>query len=673
MIFFKKLEEPGDEAEQGEVAKLRARAEAASLPEAAAKAVQSELARLEKTDPSVAEYSIAYNYVEYVLSLPWNVLTPDSLDPAHAQSVLESSHAGLAQVKDRILEFLAARSMRSQAKPSVLVVDDEAIARDNLAHIMAKDGYAVQTAANGVEALDKVRRFEIDLIITDLKMERMDGMQLLQEAKAASPSTEIMLVTGFATVDTAVKALKTGAVHYLSKPIEIAELREAVRGILAARTARLGFQRAPILCFVGPPGVGKTSVGMAVAEALGRRFIRISLADLRDESELRGHRRTYVGALAGRIMQGIRAAGARNPVFMLDEMDKIGHDVKGDPAAALLEILDPEQNRRFLDRYLDVPFDLSGVMFIATANGLERLQGPLLDRLEVVPFSGYSEAEKMEIARRFLIPRQLREHGLSQPYPTVTDPALRAIIRDHTNEAGVRSLEREIARVCRKLARICLEEKRTCHEGEIGPELVASLLGPRRFTHEAAERTPQVGVAAGLVWSDAGGEIVFVEATRMPGASQLLLTGNLGGVLKESGQIALSYLRSNAERYAIPADFFSGHDLHVHIPAGAVSKDGPSAGLTIAAALASLLSGRPVRPDVALSGEISLSGRVLPVAGVREKILAALRGGVKTVVLPAGNAADGEAVRRTVPEMPEIVLAEDAAQGLAAALSPAQG
>jgi ATP-dependent Lon protease len=668
MIFFRKMDEPGDEPELSDVAKLRARAEAAVLPEAAAKAVQNELARLDKTDPSVAEYSIAYNYVEYVLSLPWNVLTPDSLDPAHAQSVLESSHAGLAQVKDRILEYLAARSMRSQAKPSVLVVDDEAIARDNLAHIMAKDGYAVQTAANGVEALDKVKRFEFDLIITDLKMERMDGLQLLQEAKAASPSTEIMLVTGFATVDTAVKALKTGAVHYLSKPIEISELRESVRNILAARTSRLGF-RAPILCFVGPPGVGKTSVGMAVAEALGRRFIRISLADLRDESELRGHRRTYVGALAGRIMQGIRTAGARNPVFMLDEMDKIGQDVKGDPAAALLEILDPEQNRRFLDRYLDVPFDLSGVMFIATANGLDRLQGPLLDRLEVVPFSGYSEAEKKEIARRFLIPRQLREHGLTQPYPTITDPALTAIIRDHTNEAGVRNLEREIARVCRKLARICLEEKRTCHEGEIGPELVASLLGPRRFTHEAAERISQVGVAAGLVWSDAGGEIVFVEATRMPGASQLLLTGSLGGVLKESAQIALSYLRSNAERFAIPADFFSGHDLHVHIPAGGVSKDGPSAGLTIAAALASLLSGRPVRPDVALSGEISLSGRVLPVAGVREKVLAALRGGVKTVVLPAANAADVEAVRRTVPEIPEIVLAEDAAQGLAAALA----
>jgi len=671
MIFFRKMDEPGPDPEQSDVAKLRARAEATALPETAAKAVQHELARLDKTDPSVAEYSIAFNYVEYVLSLPWNVLTPDLLDPAHAQEVLESSHAGLAQVKDRILEYLAARSMRNQAKPAVLVVDDEAIARDNLAHVMAKDGYQVETAANGVEALGKVKRFEFDLIITDLKMERMDGLQLLQEAKAASPSTEIMLVTGFATVDTAVKALKTGAVHYLAKPIDIAELRAAVRDILSARSSRLGF-RAPILCFVGPPGVGKTSVGMAVAEALGRRFHRISLADLRDESELRGHRRTYVGALPGRIMQGIRAAGARNPVFMLDEMDKIGQDVKGDPASALLEILDPEQNRRFLDRYLDVPFDLSSVMFIATANGLDRLQGPLLDRLEVVPFSGYSEAEKKEIATRFLIPRQLREHGLTHPYPTISDPALAAIIRDHTNEAGVRNLEREIARVCRKLARICLEEKRTCHEGEIGPELVSALLGPRRFTHEAAERLGQVGVAAGLVWSDTGGEIVFVEATRMPGASQLLLTGSLGGVLKESAQIALSYLRSNAGRYAIPADFFSGHDLHVHIPAGGVSKDGPSAGLTIAAALASLLSGRPVRPDVALSGEISLSGRVLPVAGVREKILAALRGGVTTVVLPAANAADVEAVRRTMPDIPEIVLAEDAAQGLAAALAPAQ-
>ncbi|MES9995123.1 S16 family serine protease [Desulfovibrio aminophilus] len=666
MIFFRKNEEQRPEEVEG-LEGLKAKAGKADLPEATRRAVDAELERLAKTDPSVAEYAIGSNYVDYLLSLPWNVLTQDNLDLKRAEAVLDGSHAGLGQVKDRVLEYLAQRTMIARRPASILVVDDEPIARSNLHHILSREGYQVEVAANGEEALEKVRRWEFDCIVTDLKMDRMDGMTLLTEARKVSPNTKIMIVTGYATVDTAVQAMKTGAVHYLSKPIELDELRSAVRDILKDAARHYG-SRSPILCFTGPPGVGKTSVGMAVAEALGRKFCRLSLAELRDEAELRGHRRTYVGALPGRIIQAIRAVGVMNPVFMLDEMDKIAQDAKGDPASALLEILDPEQNGRFLDRYLDVPFDLSSVLFIATANGTARLAGPVLDRMEVVSFSGYSETEKLQIAERFLVPRQLREHGLTQPFPTFTTGALSLIIREHTNEAGVRGLDREIGRVCRKLARACLEQGKPGFEGDIGPELTASLLGPARFSHEAAAATPRVGAATGLVWSDAGGELISVEASRMPGSGQLLLTGSLGEVLKESAQIALSHIRGRAPELGVDSGFFSGQDIHIHIPAGAVSKDGPSAGLTIAVALISLLTGRAARSDVALSGEISLSGRVLRVAGVREKLLAAVRGGVRQVILPAENAADVELLRRSTPGLPEIILARDIGEALVSAL-----
>lgn len=666
MTFFRKPEEPGPEQLEG-LDGLKAKAQAADLPEATRRAVDTELERLAKTDPAVAEYAIGANYIECLLDLPWNRLTQDNLDLKRAEAVLDGSHAGLGQVKDRVLKYLAQRTMAARRAVSILVVDDESIARNNLRHILSREGYQVKAAANGEEAMDKVRRWEFDLIVTDLKIDRMDGMTLLEEAKKVSPNTKIMIVTGYATVDTAVQAMKTGAVHYLSKPIELDELRSAVRDILKNSARHYG-SRSPIPCFAGPPGVGKTSVGMAVAEALGRKFCRLSLADLRDEAELRGHRRTYVGALPGRIVQAIRAVGVRNPVFMLDEMDKIAQDVKGDPASALLEILDPEQNGRFLDRYLDVPFDLSSVLFIATANGTARLAGPVLDRMEVVTFSGYSEAEKLEIARRFLVPRQLREHGLTQPFPVFSGAALSLIIREQTNEAGVRGLDREIGRVCRKLARACLEQGKPGFEGEIGPDLAASLLGPARFSHEAAAAAPRVGAATGLVWSEAGGELVSVEASRMPGTGQLLLTGSLDEVLKESAQIALSHIRGNAQRLGVDPGFFSGQDIHIHIPAGGVSKDGPSAGLTIAVALVSLLTGRPVRWDVALSGEISLSGRVLRVAGVREKLLAAVRGGVRRVVLPEENAADVETLRRSSPGLPDTLLARDIDAALVAAL-----
>ncbi len=701
---------------------LRARCAAADLPDAVREVLDAEIGRMEKTDAAAPENAIALNYVECLLDLPWNGLTRDSLDLARAAAVFDASHAGLGQVRERVLEHLAARVLCATQPAAVLVVDDETIARDNVAHVLAREGYTVDTAANGEEALARLAQRSYDCIVTDLKMDRMDGMQLIEAARRVAPDTRIVVVTGYATVDTAVQALKTGAVQYLSKPIDIAELRATVREALSDRTQGLS-SRAPVLCFTGPPGVGKTSVGRALAEALGRRFYRMSLADLRDEAELRGHRRTYVGAMPGRIIQALRATGVRNPVFMLDEIDKVGQDAKGDPAMALLEVLDPEQNARFVDRYLEIPFDLSQVLFIATANGVERLRGPLLDRMEVVEFHGYAEADKLDIATRFLLPRQLREHGLTAPYPQVTPGALARVINDYTSEAGVRGLERELARLCRKLARLRLEAgghaggagapsgvaPGTPAPGALSPDarqedaplsntllvddaVAAALLGPPRYRHDAAHGVPRVGTATGLVWSEAGGEIVFVEAARMAGSGQLILTGSLGEVLKESARIALSHIRAEAEHLGVSglsgqAD--EGHsgqpgqgdtpaqDIHIHIPAGGIAKDGPSAGLTICVALVSLLSGRPARADVALSGELSLSGRVLPVSGVREKLLAAARAGARTVVLPAANEPEArsllaEFAARGSGGLPQVAFAARVQDALAVALLPAK-
>lgn len=417
--------------------------------------------------------------------------------------------------------------------------------------------------------------------------------------------------------------------------------------------------RSPILCFSGPPGTGKTSIGKSIAEALGRKFVRISLAGLRDEAELRGHRRTYVGSMPGRIMTEIRRIGVRNPVFMLDEIDKIGQDFRGDPASVFLEILDPEQNSRFLDHYLDVPFDLSSVMFISTANVVERLPAPLLDRLEVIQFPGYTEKEKLAIARQYLVPRQLREHGLKNRNIEFRDGAVSKIIIDYTLEAGLRNFEREIATVCRKVARLCVQNENDRSPVVVDEKLVASLLGPRRFTHEIAEAGLSVGVTTGLVWTEFGGEIISIEATMMKGNQQLMLTGSLGEIIRESAQTALSYIRSNAESFSLATNFFEGNDIHVHIPSGAVPKDGPSAGITIALALISLLTRKPARRDVALSGEFTLSGRLLPVSGIREKVLAAQRAGVKTIIFPEANRVDIEGLDADVREGVELILAGD--------------
>ena len=499
---------------------------------------------------------------------------------------------------------------------------------------------------------------EFDLILTDLKMEKMDGMQLVESVKRVSPHTDIIMITGFATVSSAVDALKKGAAHYLPKPINLDELRATVRQILDKKKHKL-MTRSPILCFAGPPGTGKTSIGKAIAEALERKFIRLSLAGFRDEAELRGHRRTYVGAMAGRIINEIKRVGVKNPVFMLDELDKIGQDFRGDPASVLLEILDLEQNTQFTDHYLDIPFDLSSVMFIATANMVEKIPVPLLDRLEIIQFAGYTEKEKQAIAKNHIIPRQLRNHGLSHDRLAFSDTAITRIIRDYTQEAGLRNLEREFANVCRKLARICLNNPDNTCVVNVEDSLVEQLLGPRKYAHEIAETENQVGVTTGLVWSELGGEIIFVEATRMKGSQQLILTGSLGNVLQESAQTALSFLRSHGDDFGIQPDFFKDSDIHIHFPCGAIPKDGPSAGITIALALISLLTQAPARRDVAMTGELTLNGRILPISGVREKILAAQRAGIKVVIFPKRNAVDVNNLEPESCEGIEVVLADD--------------
>ena len=420
---------------------------------------------------------------------------------------------------------------------------------------------------------------------------------------------------------------------------DLEKIKERILEFLAVRKLKKD-SKGPILCFVGPPGTGKTSLGRSIARALGRKFVRLSLGGIRDEAEIRGHRRTYIGSLPGRIIQGIRNAGSNNPLFILDEVDKLGMDFRGDPASALLEVLDPEQNSTFQDHYLDVPFDLSKVLFLTTANMLDPIPPALRDRMEVLELPGYTEEEKIQIVERHIIPKQRTENGLGDQKIEFTREAEAEIIRSYTREAGLRNLEREIARVFRKIARAMTE-------GEPVPEKIAAAdiaryLGPPKFFSEVAERTNETGVATGLAWTPNGGDILFIESTRMAGTKQLTLTGSLGDVMKESAQAALSYVRSRAESLGIPTDFFEKSDIHVHIPAGGIPKDGPSGGVTIAASLASLLSGRPVRSDVAMTGEITLRGKVLPVGGIKEKVLAARRAGIKTIILPKRNERDLE-------------------------------
>jgi len=422
---------------------------------------------------------------------------------------------------------------------------------------------------------------------------------------------------------------------------DLEKVKKRILEYLAVRKLKANM-KGPILCFVGPPGVGKTSLGKSIARTMGRKFMRISLGGVRDEAEIRGHRRTYVGALPGRIIQGIKKSGSNNPIFMLDEVDKIGMDFRGDPSSALLEVLDPEQNFSFSDHYIDVPFDLSKVMFITTANVLDTIPPALRDRMETLELPGYSEDQKMMIAKQFLIPKQIAEHGLTSDFIEFEDSALQTIITSYTREAGVRNLEREIAAICRGVAKDV--SRGITEKVVVDADLLHKFLGPVKFFPEVAERTSDPGVATGLAWTPTGGDIIFVEATKMRGEKGLTLTGQLGDVMKESAQAALAYVRTKSKELGIEEDFFAKNDIHIHVPAGAIPKDGPSAGVTMFVALTSLLTNTPVRSDVAMTGEITLRGLVLPVGGIKEKVLAGMRAGIKTIILPKKNEKDLEEI-----------------------------
>ncbi|MCB8979303.1 MAG: endopeptidase La [Ardenticatenaceae bacterium] len=448
------------------------------------------------------------------------------------------------------------------------------------------------------------------------------------------------------------------------------KVKDRILEFIAVKKIASDKMRSPILCFVGPPGTGKTSIGRSIANALGREFVRISLGGVRDEAEIRGHRRTYIGAMPGRIIQAMKRAGTRNPLFMLDEIDKLGNDFRGDPSAALLEVLDPEQNYSFADHYLDLDYDLSQILFVTTANYLDTIPPALQDRMEIIEFSGYLEEEKLEICRQFLVNQQLEAHGLEGLDLQFTDDGLQTIVREYTQEAGVRNLEREVANVCRKIARDVAEERP--YPQQIDGEKVEELLGPPRFSQEMLQDEDQVGIATGAAWTAAGGDILFIEVNLMPGKGNLTLTGQLGDVMQESARAALTYTRSQAEALGLDSDIFEKTDIHIHVPEGAVPKDGPSAGVSLSSALISAFTKRPIYREVSMTGEITLRGRVLPVGGIREKALAARRAGIKKFILPKKNERDLENIPERLREDIEFVLVEKVSEVVAAALHPAK-
>ena len=572
--------ELGEEGDRDDVEEMRKRIEALELSEDQRSEVDRELRRLERTSPQSAEYQVIRTFLEWVTELPWQVRTEEKIDLARAEQILEEDHHGLDDVKDRVLEFLAVRKLQ---------LDRE---REEKATEEAEAAEVAKTAAAAAEATSAPGAAETP-------------------AAGAEPSGNG----------------PSGNGPSAAEPAEEDEDED-----------RSFTGRGPILLFVGPPGVGKTSIAQSIARSLGRKYVRISLGGARDEADIRGHRRTYVGAMPGRIIQGMRQAKSKNPVFLLDEVDKLGVSFQGDPSSALLEVLDPAQNSTFVDHYLGIPFDLSEVLFIATANYLDRIPGPLLDRMERVDFAGYTEAEKLEIAKRYLLPRQRKQNGLTDDELQMTDDAMLAIVQHYTRESGVRQLEREVGKFARKVARSIAGgklEKLAATETD-----VRELLGRPRVHPERMSEEDTVGVATGMYYTPMGGDIMFVEASVMPGEGGLVLTGQLGDVMKESGRAALSFAKANWERLGISKEALEKREVHIHVPAGAVPKDGPSAGITMATALVSAVSGRKVRHDVAMTGELTLTGRVLPIGGLKEKVLGAVRAGISEIILPYDNEAD---------------------------------
>ena len=600
--------ELGEDEEKQIIEEYRRRIEERGMSAEAKEQALRELSRLEKMPPQAAEYSVIKTYLDWLLDIPWKEYTPDNLDIEHARRVLDEDHYDLEEIKERIIEYLAVRK---------------------LAHERRRRERAEEEAARKVIA------------------ERASEAEAAEEGKGED------------------QAEPTGEVPSEETRPEGETAEEP--DVLSSADLEEPESQGAILCFVGPPGVGKTSLGQSIARALGRKFTRMSLGGVRDEAEIRGHRRTYIGAMPGRIIQALKRVGVKNPVFMLDEVDKIGRDFRGDPTSALLEVLDPAQNHAFRDHYLDVDFDLSKVLFIATANLTETIPPPLLDRMEVIRLDGYTEMEKLHIARGYLIPRQLETHYLRPEEIEITDDAIRRIIREYTREAGVRNLEREIARIMRKVA-ARIAEGQVTEKVVVTAESVPDFLGKPRFYEEVAERTAQPGVATGLFVTAFGGGILFIEATRMPGQKGLTLTGQLGEIMRESAKIALSYVRANAETLGIDPRFFDHSDIHIHVPEGAIPKDGPSAGITMVTAIVSLLTGRPVKSNVGMTGEMTLRGRVLPVGGIKQKVLAAHRAGLDTVILPKRNEPDLDELPEEVREAMCFVLVEHVDEVLREAL-----
>ncbi len=576
------------------------------------------------------------------------IITNLDLSVAEKQELLETFElkARLRKVLtylSRQLELLKVREkINSQVQEEMGRSQREYVLRQQLKAIKEELGESDDFGSDLEEFKQKIAEANMPEEAEKMALKQLDRLRMMQPSSAEYTVTRtylewlVELPWSKSTedrVDIAEVRRVLDEDHY-----DLDKVKKRIVEYLAVRKLKPD-KKGPILCLVGPPGVGKTSLGKSIARALGRKFWRVSLGGVRDEAEIRGHRRTYVGALPGRIIQGIRKVGVNNPVFMLDEVDKLGHDFRGDPAAALLEVLDPEQNDSFSDHYLEVAFDLSKVMFIATANVLDPVPPALKDRMEILELPGYTLEEKLMIARQYLVPRQVEEHGLPEGFVEFEDAALRGIVENYTREAGVRNLEREIARICRAIAVEVAEGKAKEHY-VVRREDLTEYLGPEKFLPEVAERTVEPGVATGLAWTPVGGDIIFVEATKMRGKGSLLLTGQLGDVMKESAQAALSFVKARAASLGIDEDFMVDTDIHLHIPAGAIPKDGPSAGLAMLVALVSLLTGRKVRPDVAMSGEITLRGAVLPVGGVKEKVLAAHRAGIKRVVLPERNKKD---------------------------------